>query len=94
MVEKIKWLVAIWFCVVFALVFFALTSDVHTELREQTLAEFDAQNFTSEEMPGIYAAVESSPYWMWVIPPAVGLVTSVIVLKKDDIVRSFRSRYE
>ena len=84
-----KYLVIIWAAVVFAYIMLALTADVHKELRTVALDGMATQNMTG--IYGIEEAIESSGYWYYAIPVTVGLVTSTIVLKKDEIVGAARS---
>lgn len=81
MFDKIKWLVFIWACVIFAYIILAFTSDMWTDMSETASAEMDTQNMTG--IYGVQEAIDSSNYWKWVIPGAVGLVTSTIMLREE-----------
>lgn len=84
MVEKLKFLGVIWFCVIFAYIFLAFTNDVTDSIAANVSAEMASQNL-SASIVGIEEAMGSFNFWKWPIPALLGIVLSVVTLREEII---------
>ena len=81
MTNKIFTLAIIWGAVIFAYLLLGFTMGMHNQIVSDTLTSFNASaNMTL--FPGTYEAVASAPVWLWFIPGPVGIVVTVIILKR------------
>jgi len=79
--NKIFWLAILWGAIVVTYIILAAAMPTMRAITSETLVSFNASANMSN-FPGTYAAVESSPMWLWFIPLLVGIVTSAVILKK------------
>ncbi|MFC1904655.1 hypothetical protein ACFLXT_02710 [Chloroflexota bacterium] len=82
MADKITNMLIVWGAVIFAYIVLAVTMPVHQEMVATSRADMAASANLSN-MPGIDAAVASSPVWLWFIPGLVGLVVTAIMLRSS-----------
>ena len=72
----------IWILVIFAYIILAVTMPAINDLVGVSSAALDASaNMT--QFPGAKEGVETFPVYVWFLPGFAGIVTTVIVLKKD-----------
>jgi len=81
MADKLITVGIIWAAVLVAYLILGFTMDMHNQIISDTLASYNATaNMTN--FPGMYDATASAPVWLWFIPGPVGMVATVVVLKK------------
>jgi len=80
--SKIVQLGIIWLLTVFVYIILAVCMPAINELVGVSSAALDASaNMT--QFPGAKEGVETFPVYVWFLPGFAGIVTTVIVLKKD-----------
>jgi len=81
--NKIFLMAIIWGAVLVAYIMLGLLMPMHQQIMNESLVSFNATANMSH-FPGTYDAVASSSVWLWFIPGPVGLVVSVIMLKRRN----------
>ena len=79
--NKTGWIFVMWIGVVFAYILLAAAMPVFTSIVSSTSTEMQATaNMTNQ--PGMVAAIETAPLWLWFIPGLVGIVAAAYMLKR------------
>jgi len=85
MTNKIFWVVFIWFAVVVAYIFLAISMPAQNEIIvsvNTTLASGSSGNMSN--FPGTQEVIQTAPVWLWFIPGLVGIVSTVMVLVRKS----------
>ena len=80
MANKMAWLLGIWGIIVVTYIILTASMPTIVSIAETTNTTLVATSNMSN-YPGLQEAVESSPFWIYVIPALVGGIATVIVLK-------------
>ncbi len=83
MAKKFGYLILLWFFIGFAYIMLAAAYPAIQVMVADSSASIGAST-NATDFPGAKAAIDSSPVWIWFIPGLVGIITSVIVLKRRD----------
>ena len=67
--------------VIFVYLILAVTMPAINEISTAAAVSLNATSNMSN-YPGTLEVVESSPWWMWALPGAVGMVVIIVMLKK------------
>lgn len=81
--NKIILIGAVWAIIIFAYIIMAVTMPAIGELSSLASTDIQASANTSQ-MPGIVGAVESAPVYLWFIPGGIGLIVTVVTLKRGS----------
>jgi len=81
--NKLFFLVGLWFFIGVAYLIMAVMMPATRELVSTAAAAIDASANMSLQ-PGTLGMVESSPVWFWVVPGFVGIVATVVTLRKGE----------
>ena len=81
--KKIGILILMWASISLAYVIIAVSMPTVQSLTDNTATELQATSNMSD-YPGTLEAVNSFPLFAWFIPGAVGIVVTVVMLKKDS----------
>ena len=81
MANKLITVGIIWASVIVTYLIFAFTIPMYTEIVNDTLVSYNATANMSH-FPGTYAATAAAPVYLWFIPGPVGLIATVVVLKR------------
>ena len=81
--NKFVLLGAMWAIIILVYVLMTVLMPAMNELSSLASTDIQASANTSQ-MPGIVGAVESSPVWLWFIPGGIGIVVTVIALKRGS----------
>ena len=76
----------VWLFVIVAYLILAVTMPAGRELVSQAATDL-AASANMSNFPGTQGFVESSPVWIWFIPGLVGIIITVVTLKKSDDIR-------
>ena len=83
MAKKFGYIILLWFFIGFAYMMLAAAYPAIQTLVADSSAWIGA-NTTATDFPGAKAAIDLALVWLWFIPGLVGIITSVIVLKRRD----------
>lgn len=78
--NKLIQLGIIWLCIVFAYIIMAFSMPALSEIVSVSSEELSP---TENTTPYVKDAVDAFPFYVWFIPGFVGIVTTVVVLKRD-----------
>ena len=81
--KKIGFIILIWAAISLCYIVIAVTMPTLQDLTDNTATELQATSNMSN-YPGTLEAVNSYPLFAWFIPGAVGIVATVVMLKKDS----------
>lgn len=81
--NKLVLLGGMWVMIILVYILMTVFMPAMNELSSLASTDIQASANTSE-MPGIIGAVESSPVYLWFIPGGIGLVVTVIALKRNS----------
>lgn len=83
MSKKIGGIVLTWFAVIFVYIIIASAMPALLSITGTSAADMQvSSNMTN--YPGMLAAVESFPVYVWFIPGGVGFVATVVFLRRRD----------
>ena len=88
---KLGTLVIVWVFVVIAYILIGTMMPAYKEITDEVSTQIHTTANTDQQ-PGVVGAVESFPVYIWLIPGALGILTTVYILKYSDSVNRYYRR--